>query len=74
MLTSLYTGTAGIKANSNALGTVGNNIASRTPVMVKCRIGFPSSGGLMLIKCLHRPPGGLKSAVGGAYGCFDVLG
>ncbi|MCP4579263.1 MAG: flagellar hook basal-body protein, partial [Deltaproteobacteria bacterium] len=28
MLTSLYTGTAGIKANSKALGTVGNNIAN----------------------------------------------
>ncbi len=28
MLTSLYTGTAGIKANSKALGTVGSNIAN----------------------------------------------
>ena len=35
MLTSLYTGTAGIKANSKALGTVGSNIANVATVGYK---------------------------------------
>jgi flagellar hook protein FlgE len=35
MLTSLYTGTAGIKANSRALGTVGSNIANVSTVGYK---------------------------------------
>ncbi len=35
MLTSLYTGTAGIKANSKALGTVGSNIANVSTVGFK---------------------------------------
>ena len=35
MLTSLYTGTAGIKANSRALGTVGSNIANVSTIGYK---------------------------------------
>ena len=35
MLTSLYTGTAGIKSNSKALGTVGTNIANVSTVGYK---------------------------------------
>ncbi len=35
MLTALYTGTAGIKANSKALGTVGSNIANVSTVGYK---------------------------------------